>query len=72
MIGDTLIRCQASAELKQALREAASREHVTEPAVLRRLLQTLTRPSSVQSIAAQLTRPGSKKPERDRTLTRQV
>lgn len=64
MVGDALIHCRVPTELKQALREAASREHLTESALLRQLLQTLTRLNPSLSTPRPLERP----PVRDRRL----
>lgn len=64
MVGDALIHCRVPAELKQALREAASREQLTESALLRQLLQTLIRLGPTQPTPQPVEVP----PARDRRL----
>lgn len=46
MAVDALVRCRVSAETKNLLQSIAAREHVTESALLRQLLETLIRTSA--------------------------
>jgi predicted DNA binding CopG/RHH family protein len=46
MAVDTLVRCRVSAETKALLQNLAAREHLTESALVRQLIETLVRSSS--------------------------
>jgi hypothetical protein len=46
MAVDTLVRCRVSAETKALLHKSAAREHLTESALVRQLIETLVRSSS--------------------------
>lgn len=49
MTVDALVRCRVSAETKCLLRSIAAREHITESALIRQLLETLVRTSASES-----------------------
>ena len=46
MAVDTVVRCRVSAETKALLHKSAAREHFTESALVRQLIETLVRSSS--------------------------
>jgi uncharacterized protein (DUF1778 family) len=48
MTADALIRCRVSSETKALLQRIAEREHITESALVRQLLETLVRASSAE------------------------
>ena len=48
---DALVRCRVSSETKTLLQSIATREHVTESAIVRQLLETLVRTSATESPA---------------------
>jgi hypothetical protein len=49
MAVDTLVRCRVSAQTKALLQNIAAREHLTESALVRQLIETLVRSSSADS-----------------------
>jgi hypothetical protein len=49
MAVDALVRCRVSSETKCLLQSIAAREHVTESALVRQLLETLVRASATES-----------------------
>ena len=51
MAVDALVRCRVSSETKTRLQSIAAREHVTESALVRQLLETLVRASATENPA---------------------
>ena len=49
MAVDALVRCRVSLATKSLLQSIATREHVTESALVRQLLETLVRASAIES-----------------------
>jgi uncharacterized protein (DUF1778 family) len=49
---EALVRCRVSSETKALLQRIAEREHVTESALVRQLLETLVRTSATESQAS--------------------
>jgi len=49
MAVDTLVRCRVSAQTKALLQNIAAREHLTESALVRQLIETLVRSSSAET-----------------------
>ena len=52
MAVDALVRCRVGEETKVLLQSIAVREHVTESALVRQLLETLVRTSTTESLAS--------------------
>src|SRR5580658_8848818 len=64
MTADAFIQCRVTPEIKALVRTLAQRDHITESALIKQLLEVVLRPSA----AAGLSRPEARRAPRDMRL----